>query len=421
MRLRLLFLTVVITIAHSFASTCYAQAGEQEMATIAKQIAEQLVAKQRAKVTALDFTDLQGRPNELGRYLAEQLAVELVSMKGMTVLNRANIASIMAEHQLTAEGLVKPENAKKLGQFSGVETIVIGNLVTMGDNVMLTVKGISTETAEVVAAGRARIPVTKEIQHMLGQSVSGGGNSNSAVNGRTEVSATEGEAIATRDLGPIQVVLRNVAQYTLPSERGSIPAIRCTFDIENPNLQRFVALAANQRQAGGDQAQSIKAGGYRGDVVDSNQVHWRLVEAKGVPAVFCFEAKNLGAPGVAQWSQRNPGSIVDYIRTATKYDEKASESDRYWSGSLGSITPGKSVRLTVDFVPAEVAEHEDRSRQRAEKPKAWSRPEYFQFDMELVIGTFVEGEDSIKAKDLTLRNLTIDRVVLPKDPKTREP
>jgi len=215
------------------------QTAEQETPVLAKKLAEQLIARDRHKVTALDFNDIQGRPNE---------AVELVMIDGITVLDRANIASIMAEHQLNAEGLVKPENAKKLGQFSGVEAIIIGNLASMDESVVLTVKAISTETAEVVAAGRMKLGITKDIQRMLDQSVTGNRNETAGSEG-AGATALEGEAIATREVGPITIVLRSVARHTVQSGQAQIPAIRCTFDLANRNLQKSVAVAANARIA----------------------------------------------------------------------------------------------------------------------------------------------------------------------------
>jgi len=69
----------------------------------------------KKKVTVLDFTDLQGGASELGKYIAEQLTVNLVMGKReFSVLDRANLKSILAEHKLTSTGLVDPENAKKL-------------------------------------------------------------------------------------------------------------------------------------------------------------------------------------------------------------------------------------------------------------------------------------------------------------------
>jgi hypothetical protein len=76
--------------------------------------------------------------------------------------------------------------------------------------------------------------------------------------------------------------------------------------------------------------------------------------------------------------------------------------------------------MTLDFVPAEEPEQRDRSRRTADSPSR-ATPDHFQFDMELVVATYAEGEDPLKAKDMALRNLTIDRVLLPKAPATPLP
>jgi hypothetical protein len=50
-----------------------AQTLDQEMSGLADKIGKALVAKGCKNVAALDFTDLQGQPTELGRFLSEQL------------------------------------------------------------------------------------------------------------------------------------------------------------------------------------------------------------------------------------------------------------------------------------------------------------------------------------------------------------
>jgi curli biogenesis system outer membrane secretion channel CsgG len=47
------------------------------------------------------------------------------------MVDRANIKSILAEHKLTEEGLVNPANAKKLGEFAGVDAILMGNVTVL--------------------------------------------------------------------------------------------------------------------------------------------------------------------------------------------------------------------------------------------------------------------------------------------------
>lgn len=142
---------------------------DKEISALAEKLAAQVKESGRKKVTILDFTDLQGNSSELGRFLTEELSVGLVERKsGFSVMDRANLKTLLAEHKLTVDGLVDPENAKKLGQFSGVDAIILGKVTPLKDEVAITVKVIATDSAETVGAARGRIPMGKEIEHLLG-------------------------------------------------------------------------------------------------------------------------------------------------------------------------------------------------------------------------------------------------------------
>ena len=409
-------LVVILLFGTVFDGGVYGKTLEEETPVLVQTLAKQLVAKKRPKVAALDFTDIQGQPNELGRFVAEQLAVDMVTAEGITVLDRANISSIMAEHQLTAEGLVKPENAKKLGQFAGVDAILIGNLAPMENMVTLTVKAISTETAEVVAAGRMKFDITKDIQHMLGLSLSnrGGNGGPSSATGGSGITVTEGDNIATRELGPLIVILKNVVPV-----RESVRFIRCTFELQNRDLRQTVAIAANATvcATGRDQVERPDVLGSRSGLVDSLGNNWGVGKGsmKGMSEVSCFEA--LPAPYNQNYvliSQNSPGSIVNYIRRGKHYDfSKLPQTGMSWAGSFSTIPPGKSIRVTLSYLPAkDMQPNNRRSSSHDESEFVW--PEYFQLDLELVVGCFFEGQEPEMAKDLALQNLTIDKVVLPK-------
>jgi len=87
-------LTTMIVVAISL-SVAHADPLDQELTTLKDKLGKQLIAKGPKKIASLDFTDLQGRRNELGRYLAEQLTVEMVGTDGISVLDRANLKSIL--------------------------------------------------------------------------------------------------------------------------------------------------------------------------------------------------------------------------------------------------------------------------------------------------------------------------------------
>ena len=84
-----------------------------------------------------------------------------------SVLDRANLRNILAEHKLTSKGLVDPDNAKKLGQFAGVDALILGTIIPKGTHtVSLTAKIITTDTAEVIGAARAEFNADDTVQQL---------------------------------------------------------------------------------------------------------------------------------------------------------------------------------------------------------------------------------------------------------------
>lgn len=164
----------IITAALCFAfcslSLGQAQEMDQELAAMATKLATFTKENGKKKVTVLDFTDLQGGSSELGKYVAEQLTVNLVILKkDFAVLDRANREKILAEHKLTATGLVDPANAKKLGQFAGVDALILGTIVSKAQKVSVTAKIITTDTAEIVGAAKTEFLSDDSVQKLLSQ------------------------------------------------------------------------------------------------------------------------------------------------------------------------------------------------------------------------------------------------------------
>jgi TolB-like protein len=128
----------------------------------------------KTKVAVLDFPDITGAHSAFGKYLAEQISVGMVTAKkGFTVVDRANLRSILAEHQLTEEGLVKPENAKQLGEFSGVDALVLGTITSVNSGHIVTVKVLDTDKAELVGAAKSKLPLNPDFDAVINTDVAG--------------------------------------------------------------------------------------------------------------------------------------------------------------------------------------------------------------------------------------------------------
>ena len=149
-------------------SSAPAQEMDKELSELGLKLSTLVKENGKKKVTVLDFTDLQGGGSELGKYIAEELTVNLVMNKrDYSVLDRANLKSILQEHKLTATGLVDPDTAKKLGQFAGVDALDIGTIVPMNGSIQLTAKVITTDTAEIVGAARASFKTNDSVQQLI--------------------------------------------------------------------------------------------------------------------------------------------------------------------------------------------------------------------------------------------------------------
>jgi TolB-like protein len=157
----------------AFFALCLPQFGlaqelDKQLLEMAEKIGEKLKSESKTKVAVIDFTDLQGNPvGELGKYIAEELTVNLVNVKrGYSVLDRANLRKILAEHKLTSTGVIDPENAKKIGRFAGLDALVLGTMLTKGTNIALTAKLISIETAEIFGAVRAEVKSDSSVEQL---------------------------------------------------------------------------------------------------------------------------------------------------------------------------------------------------------------------------------------------------------------
>ena len=163
-------ITVVLCLTLCGYAFAQVQDIDKELSVLAERLAVVVKEHNKTKVAVIDFSNLEGNSEgELGKYIAEQLTVNLVmSKRDFSVLDRANLRQILAEHKLTSKGLVDPENAKKLGQFAGVDALILGTIIPKGTNsISLTAKIITTDTAEIIGAARAEFNADDTVRQLM--------------------------------------------------------------------------------------------------------------------------------------------------------------------------------------------------------------------------------------------------------------
>jgi|SRR5665213_883772 len=181
-----------------------AQDIDTALENLTEKLATQITDQGKKKIAVIDFTDLQGNTSELGKYIAEQMNVDFVMQKrNFSVLDRANLKSILDEHKLTSKGLIDPDNAKKLGMFAGVDALILGTIIPKGQNFSITAKIVTTDTAEIIGAGRSQFSQDTNIQQLVSQqtATTGGGGAESLDKDAVKV---------TKKLGNLSVGLQSL-------------------------------------------------------------------------------------------------------------------------------------------------------------------------------------------------------------------
>jgi len=129
----------------------------------------------KKRVAVVDFTDLKGNITELGRFISEELSVNLTrNSSKYEVIDRAHLKAIMTEHRFAASGLVDPQTIKEIGKIAGVDLLVTGLLTPFGDSIRISCKILSTKTAKVLGARKVDIAKTRSIENMLAQGIEQG-------------------------------------------------------------------------------------------------------------------------------------------------------------------------------------------------------------------------------------------------------
>lgn len=186
----------ILALAFLFVSSGPSFAYEREIANLSSILANTINNSGKKNIAVVDFTDLQGNVNELGRFIAEELSGGLINAsKGFDVIDRNHLKSLMAEHKLSMSGLIDPNSIRKVGKIAGADVLVTGSLTPFGDSIRVSCKAIDTTTAKVIGVAKGDIAKTATISDLLklGIKTDGEGEKKKPPEGQDKTARIEGQ------------------------------------------------------------------------------------------------------------------------------------------------------------------------------------------------------------------------------------
>jgi TolB-like protein len=123
-------------------------------------------------VAVFPFVERGREVASMGGKVSDLLFAKLIVNPELFLVERENLATLLAEQELNLSGLVNPAEATKVGQLTGAKILVTGSVLQVDNDLYLVAKVIGTETSRVLGAsvkGKIRDPLDKLAEDLAGQ------------------------------------------------------------------------------------------------------------------------------------------------------------------------------------------------------------------------------------------------------------
>lgn len=154
--------------------TAPSQAYQQDLKKLATDLAARVHKMGHTRITVVDFLDLDKKPNKLGKFLTQQLQVELTEpVHQLVVVDQSQMPQLLEQIEKLTEGLIDTATGQKLGKIAGTEVLVVGTVMPSSMTIRLDIKAIDLQTAKVITGGSAGLARLGLIQRLANESLDG--------------------------------------------------------------------------------------------------------------------------------------------------------------------------------------------------------------------------------------------------------
>lgn len=125
---------------------------------IAKKISSVSKNLKNKKVAVLPLPYHDGRESKGSTIVSERLITKIVEQKKLEVIERSLLEKVFKELKLQTSGGIDEESAKQIGKVLGVEAIVSGTLIDLGEEeVEINARLIQAETGQILVASSGKV------------------------------------------------------------------------------------------------------------------------------------------------------------------------------------------------------------------------------------------------------------------------
>ncbi|GAB4181285.1 MAG: hypothetical protein Kow00108_17950 [Calditrichia bacterium] len=111
------------------------------------------------KLAVISVTTNQPEITQSAEYFGQQLLLTVRKNEHFKLVERNDLQKILEELKLQLTGLIKEEDAARMGELMGADLILFGDLYKVNGNYELFLKLVRVETAEVLSVTKAKLDI----------------------------------------------------------------------------------------------------------------------------------------------------------------------------------------------------------------------------------------------------------------------
>ena len=135
---------------------------------LSRQIIGEMSGQQKSTLAVIEFSDLDGRTNTMGKLLSEELITNLYKTQKFQVIERNLLKKLLKEIKMDMSGMVDGSSAKELGKLAGADAICSGTITDLGETIRVNARLISVETGNIFGAASTQIIQDNTVKRLMG-------------------------------------------------------------------------------------------------------------------------------------------------------------------------------------------------------------------------------------------------------------
>ena len=156
-----LLLLISLVLPSSFPRSSWAASSyEESLKQLAEGVTERAAKAKKQRLAVLDFTDAQGEPTPVGRFLAEELGTQIMVAGELTTVDRTLLYSTLKKMQLEHIDPTHAKTVRRAAKAIRADAFVSGSYTETPEGLQVTVRLMTPKQAQSIGATRTTFPKT---------------------------------------------------------------------------------------------------------------------------------------------------------------------------------------------------------------------------------------------------------------------